>query len=68
MITVRLKVAFRFDHCEIPEGTVIAVPSGIAQMLILRGVAELASPEHAVVQPDETRIADNSRRKQYGRR
>jgi hypothetical protein len=55
MTRIRLKVTFHFDHCEIPEGTVIGLPSELAHMLVSRGVADLVEPQHAVVEPMETR-------------
>lgn len=59
MIIIRLKVSFHFDHCELPAGMVITVPAEKAQELVSRGVAELAEPQHAVVQPEETRARHN---------
>jgi len=55
MIQIRLVYPLRFDHFEIPVGTVIGVPAGIAMMAIQRGIAERAEPERAIVEPQETR-------------
>jgi hypothetical protein len=56
MKSIRLKQTFKFDHCEISAGTVIAVPAEKAFELIQRGVADMIGPEHAVVEPQETRV------------
>jgi len=57
MKQIRLKVAFSFDHCEIPAGAFIAVPAPVAQNLVMAGVAVYTEPERAVVAPQETRIS-----------
>lgn len=62
MISIRLRVTFSFHHCEIPAGTVIAVPPGIAQQFVMREVADLVV-EQAVVQPQETRVAHQTMRR-----
>lgn len=59
---VKLKVSFHFDHCELPAGMVLTVPAEKAQELVSRGVAELAEPQHAVVQPEETRAYRSRKR------
>jgi len=66
MTTIRLLVTFRFDHCELQAGTVIAVPAELARSLILRGVAEMAEPERMVIEPQETRVASVDARANYG--
>lgn len=58
---IRLKVSFHFDHCELPAGMVITVPAEKAHELVSRGVAELAEPQHAVLQPEETRTLRRKR-------
>lgn len=63
MISIRLRVAFHFDHCEIPEGTVIAAPSELAHMLVSRGVAERAEPERGIIEPQETRTVARPHRR-----
>jgi hypothetical protein len=55
MIPIRLTISFKRDHLEIPAGMVIAVPAEKAHELVSRGVAEHAEPQHAVVEPQETR-------------
>jgi hypothetical protein len=62
MVTIRLRHPFKFHHAEIPEGTLIGVPPGIAQMLVQREVADLAEPERAVIEPSETRVATRAQR------
>ena len=56
MVSIRLLLPLRFDHFEIPAGTVIAVPAGLAGMAVQRRVAEMVEPERAVVEPQETRV------------
>jgi len=62
MTSIRLKVEFSFDHCHIPAGTVISVPAEIARDLAQRGVAEMAEPQHAVIEPQETRMLQSRNR------
>jgi len=62
MISIRLKYPLSFHHAEIPAETVIAVPAGIAHMLVMREMAEMAEPEHAIIEPEETREAYPARR------
>ncbi len=57
MITIRLRVPLYFDHFEIPAGTVISVPAGIAEIALRCKVAEAAEHEKAVVEPQETRVS-----------
>lgn len=53
---IRLFETFKFDHCEFPTGMVLDVPAGKALELIHRGVAEVAEPIKAVIEPQETRV------------
>ncbi len=62
MTSIRLLCPFTFHHCEIPAGTVIAVPAAIAMQFIAREVAVMAEPERAVVEPQETRVISPARR------
>lgn len=55
MISVRLIFPLRFDHFELPPGTVIGLPAELAHQAISRGIAEPAEPLRAVLQPQETR-------------
>lgn len=55
MISIRLMFPLGYHHFEIPAGTIIAVPAGIANMAVQRGIAEFVGPQHAVVEPQETR-------------
>jgi hypothetical protein len=55
MKQIRLKFPLRFDHFEIPIGTVIAVPIDVYFTAVSRGIAESAEPERAVVQAQEKR-------------
>jgi hypothetical protein len=68
MKLIRLKVSFTFDHCEIPAGTNISIPAGIAFDLINRGVAEMAEPEKAVIEPQENRVNQNRNNTPQNRR
>ena len=63
MVSIRLRVPLSFHHCEIPAGTVISVPAGIAQMFVMREAAEMTEPEHAVIEPNETRAKPGRPRK-----
>jgi hypothetical protein len=58
---IRLLETFKYDHCEFPTGIVIDVPAGKALELIHRGVAEMAEPIKAIVEPEETRIIQRGR-------
>jgi hypothetical protein len=60
MTSIRLRYKFSFDHCEIPAGTVITVPAGLARELVARQAADLVEPERAIVQPEETRELNES--------
>jgi len=55
MLRIRLLISFNRDHLELPAGMVIAVPADKARELVSRGVAEMAEPIHAVVEPREKR-------------
>jgi hypothetical protein len=57
MTSIRLIYEFSYDHAEIPAGTVIAVPAGLARDFINRGIAEAVEPERAVIEPQETRLS-----------
>lgn len=61
MIMVRFFHPLRYDHFDIPAGTIIAVPAGIAHTAIQRGIAEMAEPEKAIVEPQETRVLNRPR-------
>jgi hypothetical protein len=61
MTSVKLNYAFKFDHAEIPAGTVISVPAGMARDFIGRGIALPIEPERAVLEPEETRTASEKR-------
>lgn len=56
MINIRLLLSLKRDHIELPEGLVIGLPADVAHKLVVSGVAEMAEPRQAVVQPEETRI------------
>lgn len=83
MIQFQLNVAFSFDHCEIPAGTVIGLPAGLAEQFQARGVGRITEVHKAVIAPEETRIpnpehlaadpeaaneAGSHKRKRYDRR
>ena len=68
MIQIRIRCPFRFDHCEIPAGTVIAVPAAIAQDFCRRGIAVIAEPERAVVEVPEVRAEVTKPKAKYRRR
>ena len=65
MTSIRLRFPLRFDHYEIPAGTVIEVPAELAHMAVMRGIAEFSEPQRAVVAPQETRGRGRPR-KTYG--
>lgn len=52
---IRLAFPLRFQHFEIPAGTVIDIPADLARMAISRSIAEPAEYETAVIAPQETR-------------
>jgi hypothetical protein len=56
MILVRLLMPLKFHHHELEAGLVIGLPPDRAHRLIQAGIAEMAEPERAVVQPQEKRI------------
>lgn len=56
MKTIKLRVPFKFHHAEIPAGSEISVPAGIAFQLIKQEVAEEVVSQ-AVIEPEETRVA-----------
>lgn len=56
MTQIRLIRSLSFHHFEIPAGTVIAVPADVAQRAVQREIAQYAEPQHAVIEPRETRI------------
>ena len=66
MISIRLLYPLRFDHAEIPEGETIGVSAQIAHDFVNRKIAILAAPEHAVVEPQETRVVNRQRRNNRG--
>jgi len=45
MTAIRLICPLRFDHYEIPGGTLISVPPDIAHRAVMQGIAEMAEPE-----------------------
>jgi hypothetical protein len=55
MKTIRLKYPLRFDHFEIPAGVLIQIPADLAHTAVQRGIATMAEPERAVVEPQEIR-------------
>lgn len=55
MTSIRLLRPLSFHHFEIPAGTIISVPAGIAQVAVQRGIAVMAEPERAVMEPRERR-------------
>lgn len=62
MITIRLVFALKFDHFDIPAGTIISVPAEIARVAIQRGIGIMAEPERAVIEPQEKRVKSYSKR------
>lgn len=70
MRKIRLKYRFTMDHCEIPAGTEMTLPAGIAERLIRQQAADLIEPEKAVVEPEETRVINppGNRRRKYAPR
>jgi hypothetical protein len=63
MITVRLLLPLKHDHIELPEGMIISLPAEAAHKLVMSGIAVMAEPERAVVQPQETRVTTYRNRK-----
>ncbi len=62
MISIRLLLPLRYDHFEVPAGTVLkfeqvpaSTPQELTQQAIARGIAERAEPEHAVLESQERR-------------
>ena len=54
---IRLLGAFNHDHLSIPAGTVLDLADReLGHRLVLLGVAEMAGPERAVIEPEETRL------------
>ena len=68
MKSIRLNVPLKFDHFEVPKGTVLTfeyVPLGnpqeLTQQAVQRGIATMAEPERAVIEPQETRMRTKRR-------
>jgi hypothetical protein len=55
MILVRLLMPLKFHHHELEAGLVIGLPPDKAHRLIQAGIAVMAEPERAVVEPQEKR-------------
>jgi len=56
MPRIRLLYPFACGHQELPAGLIISIDDAeIARRLVLVELAEYASPEHAVIAPQETR-------------
>jgi len=67
MVSIRLLLPLRYDHISLGAGTIIALSREDAQKLIATGIAEMAEPERAVIEPQETRVRRNySRRADHG--
>jgi hypothetical protein len=62
MIAIRLICPLRFDHFEMPGGTLVMVPPDVARRAVMQGIAVMAEPERAVVEPKETRVNRPRRR------
>ena len=61
MIPIRLILPLKFDHFEIPAGTVIAVPVDIAQSAVARGIGVRTEAERAVLEQQEVRTVQRGR-------
>ena len=56
MPQIRLLYPFACGHQELPAGLIVSIDNAeIARRLVLVELAEYATPEHAVVAPQETR-------------
>ena len=56
MTRIRLLYPFACGHQELPAGLVIDInDADVARRLVLVELAEYATPEHAVIAPQETR-------------
>ena len=56
MQRIKLQYPFSFHHAEIPEGTVIEVPRGLALTLVQRQTAIMMEPEKTIIEQPEVRI------------
>ncbi len=58
MTQVRLLRPVRFNGFVWAAGLTLALSAPQARQLVRSGIAEYAEPEHAVVEPPETRLAE----------
>lgn len=63
MVKIRLLYPFTYHHLELPAGEVMEVSRERADRLVSLGAAEYAEPQHAIVEPQETRTVDVPRRR-----
>lgn len=56
MKTIRLLQSIGRDHITLEAGTVLSLPQADAARLVAAGIAEWAAPQHAVIEPQETRV------------